>query len=400
MHDTLHTWIVAREEEARVHLEHLVAINTHSTNVAGLTQSAAALQSLFEELGDVSIEACPSVPTVDDHGVVHDREMGPIVRVRHRAPGPPAPRVMLIGHHDTVFRPEVEFSLSGTGSTLTGPGVADAKGGLVQLWLALGSLAAAGVGPAWELLIVPDEEIGSPGSGAAIRSTARTADLGFGFEPSFPSGDIAAARAGSGNFVVVIRGRAAHAGREHHLGRNAVVAAAQVIQRIANLTCYPDVLANPGVVTGGQAVNIVPDLAVVRANVRARTTAQAAEVSDSFRRIVEEVNGQDGLNATLHGGFGRPPKPRTPAYDALLDAVIDTGAELGLTFGAGDTGGVCDGNLMADEGLVNVDNLGPTGGNLHQVGEYLHFPSIAERALLTATLLSRVESLVGKESPK
>lgn len=395
MHDSLHTWISARENAARAHLERLVAINTHSMNLDGLATSAATLQSLFEELGVVSVEACPPVKVVDDRGTVQKQDLGPIVRVRHDAPGP---RVMLIGHHDTVFGADVEFGLSVSGPTMTGPGVADAKGGLVQLWLALGALSAANLAPAWELLIVPDEEIGSPGSGPVIRSTARTADIGFGFEPSFPTGDIAAARSGSGNFVVVIRGRAAHAGREHHLGRNALVAAARVIERIADLTIYPDVLANPGVVTGGQAVNIVPDLAVVRANVRVRSSPQAEEVMVAFTTMVEEIDHQEGFSATLHGGFGRPPKPRTPSYEMLISRVIETGAELGLTFDAGDTGGVCDGNLMADEGLLNVDNLGPTGGNLHQVGEYLHFPSVAERALLTATLLTRVESLVKKET--
>ena len=56
--------------------------------------------------------------------------------------------------------------------------------------------------------------------------------------------------------------------------------------------------------------------------------------------------------------------------------------------GYADTGGVCDGNLMADEGLHNVDNLGPVGGDLHQVGEYLETGSLVPRALLAASLIA------------
>ncbi len=394
MHERLHTWILDHQASARTHLEHLVSINTHSYNVRGLTDSAEVLRGMFDGLGTVTVEAVPPARDVDDRGGPIDRELGPLVRVRHQAPGP---RIMLIGHHDTVFSPEVAFAPDWGASPVTGPGVADAKGGLVQVWLALGALAAVGGAPAWELLIVPDEEIGSPGSGTAIRSTSRTADVGFGFEPSFPSGDIAAARAGSGNFAVVVAGRAAHAGRDHAAGRNAIVAAADVIKGIAALTSYPDILANPGVVAGGTAVNIVPDRTVVRANVRVRTMEQARGVTAALEDLVGTFDGRDGFTATLHGGFGRPPKPRTAPYEALIAAVIATAAGLGIDLAAGDTGGVCDGNLMADEGLVNVDNLGPVGGNLHQVSEYLHYPSVAERALLTATLLTRAESLVRKE---
>lgn len=394
MHQLLHSWIAEHTAEARAHLESLVAINTHSHNVAGLAASASALGELFGNLGDVTYEPSHPVRDFDQRGEPIEHPLGPIVRVSHPAPGP---RVLLIGHHDTVFAPSTDFPLDFGGDTITGPGVADAKGGLVQLWLALGALQAGGESPAWDLLVVPDEEIGSPGSADAIRSAARSADLGFGFEPAFPDGGIAAGRPGSGNFTMVIRGRAAHAGREHEMGRNAVVAAAELIRGIAALTRYPEVLANPGVVSGGAAVNIVPDRAVVRANVRVRTPDQAELVRASLADLVSEIEGREGFHASLHGGFGRPPKPRTPVYEALLAAVVEAANGLGMTLSAADTGGVCDGNLMADEGLVNVDNLGPVGGNLHRVGEYLEFPSVAERAMLTATLLSRVESLPRKD---
>ncbi len=397
MHDRLHSWIADNAASGRSLLTQLVGINTHSHNLDGLEASATLLTEMFADLGSVSVTPAGTMIDVDDRGGTRDIPLGPMVAVDHPGSGP---AVLLIGHHDTVFSPDVDFPADFSTEPVTGPGVADAKGGIVQLWLALGSLAAVAPRVGWRLLIVPDEEVGSPGSGPMIREAARTADLGLGFEPSFPDGGIAAARPGSGNFAIAVRGRAAHAGREHHLGRNAVVAAAEITTRIAAFTRYPDLLANPGVISGGDAVNIVPATAVVRANIRVRTPQQADQVSAELAALVAEVSARDGLTATLHGGFGRPPKPRTPPYERLLQQVIAIAGELNIRLEAADTGGVCDGNLLADEGLVNVDNLGPVGGNLHRVGEYLHSDSIAERALLTAVLLSRAATLVQKEQPR
>lgn len=397
MHDRLHSWIADNTASGRSLLTSLVGINTHSYNVDGLDASATLLAEMFTELGSASVTPLGTVGDVDDRGDARDIQLGPMVSVDRPGTGP---AVLLIGHHDTVFSPDVDFPADFSIEPVTGPGVADAKGGIVQLWLALGSLAAIAPHVGWRLLIVPDEEIGSPGSGPLIRSAARAADLGLGFEPSFPDGGIAAARPGSGNFAIAVRGRAAHAGREHHLGRNAVVAAAEIATRIAAFTTYPDVLANPGVISGGDAVNIVPATAVVRVNIRVRTPEQAERVTEQLGALIAEVSARDGLTATLHGGFGRPPKPRTPSYERLLELVIGIAGELNIRLDAADTGGVCDGNLLADEGLVNVDNLGPVGGNLHRVGEYLHSDSIAERALLTAVLLTRAATLVQKEQPR
>ena len=114
----------------------------------------------------------------------------------------------------------------------------------------------------------------------------------------------------------------------------------------------------------------------------------AAEVTAQVEALCEEIGSIDGIEVELYGGFTRPPKPRTDAYLSLLDGIVGRAADLGIEVGYADTGGVCDGNLMADEGLVNVDNLGPVGGNLHQVGEYLETDSLVPRALLAASLIA------------
>lgn len=385
MHDRLHTWISEHEADARDLLERFVGISSWSHDPVGLTQSAAAIAEAFGAFGTATIEPVDVTTRITDAGEVSELHHGPAVRVRSDAPGP---RVLLVSHHDTVFSPDVPFAWEVNGDRITGPGVVDAKGGLAQVWLALGALQAAGLERAWELLIVPDEEIGSPGSARMIREASAVADIGFGFEPSFPDGSLAAGRAGSANYSFVVRGRSAHAGREHHLGHNAIVAAADLITGIAAMTDRPRVLATPAVISGGRALNIIPDTAVVRANVRVQDTAAAESVERSIAAIVDGVEQAEGIRVEVHGGFTRPPKPREDRYVALLDAVVARAATLGMDLQYADTGGVCDGNLMADAGLVNVDNLGPVGGNLHQVGEYLEADSLVPRAVLTASLLA------------
>ncbi|NND83893.1 MAG: M20/M25/M40 family metallo-hydrolase [Acidimicrobiia bacterium] len=385
MHERLHTWISAHTSDALTMLERLVGMNTWSWNPAGLAASADALAEAFSPLGEVTIEPIGDIVRLTDEGTSQEAPLGPAVRVRAEGPGA---HVMLIGHHDTVFAPDVPFAWADEGSRITGPGVVDAKGGLAQVWLALGALAAEGIERSWELLVVPDEEIGSVGSAPVIRETASRADIGLGFEPSFPDGTLAAARAGSANYSFLVLGRSAHAGREHHLGRNAVAAAARLVLGLEAMTDRPRILCNPAVLHGGRAPNIVPDTAVVRANVRAVDGDAADEVEARIAALCQEVGAEDGIDVELHGGFTRPPKPRNPGYTALLDGIVDRAGELGIGVAYADTGGVCDGNLMADAGLHNVDNLGPVGGNLHQVGEYLERDSLGPRALLAAALIA------------
>ena len=60
---------------------------------------------------------------------------------------------------------------------------------------------------------------------------------------------------GSGNFALIIKGRAAHAGREHHLGRNAIAAMARFAVGLDDLNGQRDgVTFNVAKIDGGGAV--------------------------------------------------------------------------------------------------------------------------------------------------
>jgi glutamate carboxypeptidase len=204
-----------------------------------------------------------------------------------------------------------------------------------------------------------------------------------------PDGTLAGARGGSGNYSAVVRGRSAHAGRNPEDGRNALVAAAALAVRLDDIE-RDGLTINPARIDGGSANNVVPDLAVLRFNIRPRTLADADWFEAKIGEVLALVMQRYNVLATLHGGLSRPPKPLDPRSESLLHLVRDCGATLGQAIGWKSSGGVCDGNNIAACGVPVVDTMGVRGGAIHSDEEYLIVPSLSERAALSALVLHRL----------
>lgn len=366
-------------------------INSGSRNADGLEQMRKVLSDAFAELeGEVSaVELEPST-TVELDGEVRDVPYTPSMKVSKR---PDAPvRIVLTGHHDTVFPKGCGFEdwrLTDE-DTINGPGVADMKGGLLVM---LHGLLALERSPwrdqiGYDVLVSPDEEIGSLGSGPVLAGLGAKAHVGMTYEPALADGSLAGARKGSGNFSLRCLGKAAHAGREHHLGRNAVVAAADFANRLDALNSQREqVTFNVSRIDGGGAPNVVPDLGICRFNVRVKTEDDAAWAKAEIEALVQAVNTRDGITADLHGGFTRPPKPMSPANQRMFEWTRTAGSAIGLDIRWNDTGGVCEGNNLWASGCPNVDTLGVCGADIHSDREIAKLSSFAERARLSAVML-------------
>ena len=368
------------------------AINTGTRNLDGLVAQAKTLAAAFAKLpGEITLEDAARVETVAPDGrtvaQAHGQHM--VLRVRPQANR----RLILTGHMDTVFAADHTFQATRwlDETTLNGPGVADMKGGIAVMLAALTAFerspAASGTG--YDVLINADEETGSLSSAPLIAGLAAGKAAALTFEPSaLPDGTLAGARAGSGNYSVVIHGRSAHAGRNPHEGRNAIVAAAWLVLRLTELA-GPEITINPAKIEGGSANNVVPDLAIVRFNIRPRGEAAAAQFTTALPETIAQMARDYDVHAHLHGGISRPPKPMTEPAERLFELVRDCGAALGQTIGWQSTGGVCDGNNIAACGVPVVDTMGVRGGAIHSADEYLIVPSLAERAKLAALVLHR-----------
>jgi glutamate carboxypeptidase len=409
-------WIDSQQQRIVSLVTHWAGINSGTYNTSGLFNLASVLQLDFATLGASESQRLELPPqrVIDSHGREATRPLGNLLIFRKR---PEAPRrVLLCIHYDTVYPADSPFAAVKLLDKLRlgGPGVCDAKGGIAVLLIALECLerflaethsllpTANRLPPTalgWEILLNPDEEIGSPGSGKYLaEAAARNHDqVGLLFEPALPDGALVNERKGAGNFAAVMRGRAAHAGRDPASGRNAIEALAEYVLDLRELArSSSGVTINVGQIEGGTATNIVPDLAIARFNVRFAAVPDAGTpdvhpgLLDALRQLTDKYNAREGYAIELHGGITAPPKRADDRMRRLMDQVTACGRDLGLELAWRPTGGVCDGNRLAAAGLACVDTLGPRGGEIHSEKEFVFVESLAERAKLAGLLLMRL----------
>lgn len=373
-------------------VQNWAAINSGSGNLDGLATTANLLADACSTLpGEVTLVEPEPVDRVLSDGTVttvtHGRHL--LMTVRPECPA----QLLFTGHMDTVFPVDHHFQtlrLLDNG-TLNGPGVADMKGGIAVMLAALkaaessGKLAQTG----YQILINSDEEVGSPSSAKLIAQLAQNKLAALTYEPALPDGTLAGERGGSGNFSIIIAGKSAHAGRNPHDGRNALLAAADLALRLKQLS-REGLSVNPAKIDGGGPNNVVPDHAILRVNFRPRTPEIVQQTDVDLRRIIADIEREHDVRAHLHGSFGRPPKPIDDEAAKLFGLVKRCGADLGIPVAWRSSGGVCDGNNIAACGVPVVDTMGVRGGSIHSSDEFLIVESLVERAQLSALTIMRL----------
>ncbi|KTT76796.1 hydrolase [Sphingomonas endophytica] len=371
-------------------VEHWAAINSGTRNLAGCAAMADMLANAFAALpGTIRLVEPEAAETVGDDGRVAALAHG---RHLHLSVRPDAPlRLLLTGHLDTVYPADHPFQALTwrEPGVLNGPGVADMKGGLAVMLEALLAVEALAPRIGYDVVINSDEETGSFSSAALLAQAARGKVAALTYEPALPDGTLAGARGGTGNFSIVVRGRAAHAGRNPEEGRNAIVAAGALAVRLHGERS-PRLAVNPARIDGGGPNNVVPDLAVLRVNFRPADAGEITRARAAIDAAVADIRATHEVDIEVHGGFNRPPKPIDAGAARLFEVVRAAGADLGQPIGWRDTGGVCDGNNIAACGVPVVDTMGVRGGAIHSAEEFLIVASLAERAALSALTILRI----------
>ncbi|MEO7410689.1 MAG: hydrolase [Sphingomicrobium sp.] len=374
-------------------VEAWAAVNSGSRNLTGLAEVAGLIGDAFSVLpGEIKLVDPAPVDAVDALGRVQDLPHGQHLHLTVR---PEAPlQLLLTGHMDTVFAVDHPFQALTwlDAGTLGGPGVADMKSGIAVMLAALRAVEASPLADhiGYEVVINSDEEVGSLASAALLVQAAQGKRAALTYEPSaLPDGTMAGARPGSGNFSFTVRGKSAHAGRNPEDGRNALIAAADLALRMKGAV-GPGLTVNPARIDGGSPNNVVPDLAVLRVNLRPATVEDQARAQGLIDAAVAEVAALHDVAIDVHGHFARPPKPMTPGLEQLFGIVRQAGADLGQTIGWKSTGGVCDGNNIAACGVPVIDTMGGRGGSIHSMEEFLIVESLGERAALSALTILRL----------
>lgn len=387
--------VAARGETIIARAVEWADVNSGSRHAAGLDAVLTLLEAEARRLPATVVR----IPTqgsnvVADDGAVRAEAHADALKITAR---PDAPiQIVLTGHYDTVFPADSAFQAVTTRAdgALNGPGIADMKGGISVLMAALEAFEThpdrAGVG--WTVLLSPDEEIGSPASAPLLAELGARGHVGMTYEPALADGTLAGARKGSGNYHLIVTGKAAHAGRAFDEGRNAVAGAAILAARLHALNGQREgVTVNVARISGGGALNVVADNAVVRFNVRVPDAAASDWIEAAVRAIAADLP-FPGLTLDLHGGMTRAPKPMDASQTALFEAVRETGALLGQTLAWKPSGGVCEGNNLHAAGLPNIDTLGVLGGDIHSDQEFAWPASFVERARLSALILCKIAS--------
>lgn len=301
-------------------------------------------------------------------------------------------QILILGHFDTVW-PVGQLHRMPLGcrdGRLYGPGTFDMKAGIVIGMLAVRALYEVGPQPAMRVVTLwtTDEEMGSATSRRALEEEALRSGAVLVLEPSLPGGGVKTMRKGCGEFELVIRGVAAHAGLDPGKGVSAIL---ELARQILGLQGFEDrergVTVNVGTISGGTRTNVVAEEARAGIDVRVPTLADAHRLEAALRGLQPIAT---GASLELTGGFGRPPLERSAAVVELYETARAVAAELGHDLLEGGTGGGSDGNFTAALGVPTLDGLGAIGDGAHAAHEHVEMASLAWRAALVAGLIQRI----------
>ena len=378
--DALAAAIAADLPDYLADLERIVNIDCGSYTPAGVNEVGRWTADFLAGLG-AEVEVRP-----DPAGRFGDTVIGTFHGAAH------GPRVLLIGHLDTVFDPGTVAArpYRVDNGIAHGPGVTDMKSGLLAGLYAVKSIVQELDGVPFERLTFianPDEEVGSPSSSPHIRDAAADADACLVLECARANGDIVSARKGILDTRLTVHGRAAHSGVEPEKGRSAVLEAARLVRDLHALNGrWPGVTVNVGVIRGGTRPNVVAERCDLEVDVRSTNAEGLTAVEAAIRELAAATEVPD-TTVEPHVMVAWAPMEKLARSGRLVEHAQAVARALGFDVHDTATGGASDANTTSGMGVPTLDGLGPIGGNDHSPAEYLELDSVVPRTTLLAGLL-------------
>ncbi|MBJ7491260.1 MAG: M20/M25/M40 family metallo-hydrolase [Ilumatobacteraceae bacterium] len=354
-------------------LDALVSSESPSRDIERLQTHAQLLSGLMERM-------LGSAPTLIDSPV------GPHIHWR----GGNDPKVLILGHHDTVHPAgtlaRLPFAVHD--GKATGPGVFDMKAGIVQAIYAVASLEDSSH---VEILLSADEEIGSQASRALIEERAIACGSVLVLEPSADGGALKIGRKGTGTITLSIEGRASHAGLEPEKGINSLVELATLIPQIIAIADESmGTTVTPTLASAGTADNVVPALTTCAVDVRVAVPQEKPRVEAAFAALRLQ---HPEARLVVSGQIGRPPMHESAAA-GLFPIAVAVANRIGINSLQGVVvGGGSDGNFTAAVGVETLDGLGAVGGGAHGDAEHVVVATMPHRAALLAGLCQELSSM-------
>jgi len=358
-------------------LKELVEVESPSHDKAAVDRAATLVAGWAEALGG----------TVKRH---KQKRLGDVLELRFGPARSRRGRVLLLGHLDTVWPlgTLAKMPWREADGKLFGPGVLDMKSGVLMAMEAIAAVHALGAERPVTLLLVSEEEIGSPISRPIIEKIAPTCSAVLVMEPAQELA-YKTARKGVGQYNLHVTGVASHAGVDFQSGHSAVLEMARLLQTVAGFTDLSKGLTvNPGVVRGGTQSNVVAAECFASVDVRIAKASDAARVERMFRSL--KVTDK-ACTLTITGGINRPPMERKPGTVKLFKQARGFAKEMGLVLDEASTGGGSDGNFTAALGVPTLDGMGSVGAGAHAAHEHIVLSHVIERTALLAAMIANVD---------
>ncbi|OLC81345.1 MAG: peptidase M20 [Acidobacteria bacterium 13_1_40CM_4_65_8] len=396
-------YVDAHNGDALAMLERAVNINSGTQNFEGVRAVGAIFGGELDRLGFKTAWVDGSAWQRAGHLVAEHAGRGP--------------KILLIGHLDTVFEPDSPFQKFERidEKTARGPGIIDMKGGDVIIVQALKALDAAGVLKDMHVTLVltgDEEDAGRPLSmaRAALVAAAKGADVALGFEdgPGDPRYAVTARR-GTTGWELRVKGTPAHSSQifRDDFGPGAIFEAARILNGFREkMAGEPHLTFNPGVILGGTSVdfnrtqargsafgktNVIAGQAVVSGDLRTLTNDQLERAQKTMRQVASQA--MPHTQATITFDEGYPPLAPTDGNAQLL-AMYDRASR---DVGAGpvaavspDKAGAADVSFVAGDVKMILDGLGLMGHDDHTPGETADLSTLASQTKRAAITLYRL----------
>lgn len=396
-------YVDAHNDEALALLEAAVNVNSGTMNFEGVREVGQMFREGFDAIG---------FETRWSDGAEWDRA-GHLIAT-HEGDGP---KLVLIGHLDTVFEPDSPFQKYEPidDSTARGPGVIDMKGGIViilQSMKALQEVGALDDLDATVVLIGDEEKSGRPLSKARedLIEAAKAADIAIGFEDGDGNPKTAViSRRGWTGWTLRVTGKPAHSSQifQDDVGAGAIFEASRILTAFYEELSDEEYLTfNPGLITGGTDVeyvpeedrvvasgklNVIAEHAVVPGDIRALSAEQLAEAKAAMREIVAQSLPHTSAEITFDDSY--PPMAPTDGNRRLLDLYDEVSRDLG--FGPVEAvnprnAGAADVSFTAEHVDMAIDGLGLMGTGGHTVEETADLTTLPSQTKRAALLMYRI----------
>jgi len=396
----LRTEVQRLREEQVAYLERLVNIPSGSLNVTGVREVGRVIGATLDSLGFTSrwVDVSPAMKRAGHLVATHVGRAG-------------SPRMLLIGHLDTVFEGENQRFVR-TDSVGQGAGSGDMKGGDAIIIFALKAMRAAGTLRDANITVVmtgdeeyPGEPLGE--ARAALIDAAKQSDIALAFEGGSRTQATIGRRSASG-WVLRVTGQQGHSSGVGRGSYGAIFEAARILDEFRReLASEENLTFNPGTIAGGSDVvydsltqrgttasktNIIAPVTWVQGDLRAMNQEQIVRAQTKMREIV--ARSLRGTAAEISFSDGYPPMAVTAGGERLLAIYSGVSAALGYgSLTASDPARRGAGDLSFVAPLIDgIEGLGALGSGSHSPSESVSLPALAmqtERAALMLTRLSR-----------